>query len=77
MMRRESIDAFAAQRPFQPFEVQLVDGQRFRIAAMEQFVLGRYPMAVLNAKGVIVTLSLGLISTIRPLARRRGGSGRD
>ena len=56
------------------FEVRLVDGQRFRITSVEEFMLGRYHMAVLNPRGIIVTLSLGLIATLRPLpARRRSG----
>jgi hypothetical protein len=67
MMRRENIEAFAAPRPFPPFEIRLVDGQRFRIRNVEQFLLGRNHVAVLNPKGVIVTLSMGLIATIRPL----------
>jgi len=71
MMRRENIEAFATPRPFQPFEIRLVDGQRFRIQSVEQFLLGKYHAAVLNPRGVIVTLSLGLISTIRPIGRRR------
>ncbi|MBI3858100.1 MAG: hypothetical protein HY293_20660 [Planctomycetes bacterium] len=74
MMRRENIEAFAAPRPFHPFEIRLVDGQRFQVKGVEQFLLGRYHVAVMNPKGVIVTLSLGLISTIRPLGSRGGGS---
>lgn len=76
MMRKENIDAFASRRPFQPFEVRLVDGQRFQVRGIEQFLLGRYPMAVFDTRGVIVTLSLGLISTIRPLGGSRGGPAR-
>jgi hypothetical protein len=71
MMRKENVDAFALQRPLQPFEIRLVDGQRFRIRNIEQFIVGRYHLAVMNSKGVIVTLSLGLIATIRPLLPRR------
>ena len=76
MMRKENVDAFATQRPFQPFEVRLVDGQRFRITSIERFTVGRYHMAVLNPKGVIVTVSMGLIATIRPLLSHRGRSSR-
>jgi len=71
MMRKENVDAFALQRPLQPFEIRLVDGQRFRIRSIEQFIVGRYHLAVMNSKGVIVTLSLGLIASIRPLLPRR------
>lgn len=74
MMRRETVEAFTIPRPFQPFEIRLVDGQRFRIKSVEHFLLGKYHLAVLDRKGVVVTLSLGLISTIRPLiARRQSG----
>ena len=77
MMRKENVDAFASTRPFQPFELRLVDGQRFRVKSVEQFIVGKYHVAVMNPKGVIVTLGLGLIASIRPLlVRRRGPSGR-
>jgi hypothetical protein len=76
MMRRENIEAFATPRPFHPFEIRLVDGQRFRVKSVEQFLLGRYHVAVLNLKGVIVTLSMGLIATIRPIGSRNPGRRR-
>lgn len=76
MMRKENVDAFASPRPFQPFEIRLVDGKRFRVRSVEQFIVGKYHVAVMNAKGIIVTLGLGLIATIRPLVARRGGSPR-
>jgi len=76
MMRRQNIEAFATPRPFQPFEIRLVDGQRFRISNVEQFLLGRNHVAVLDPREVIVTLSMGLIATIRPLGSRGGGSAR-
>ena len=76
MMRKENVDAFASQRPFQPFEIRLVDGQRFPVRSVEQFIVGKYHVAVMNPKGIIVTLGLGLISTIRPLVSRRSGSPR-
>ena len=77
MMRKENVDAFASQRPFQPFEIRLVDGQRFQVRSVEQFIVGKYHVAVMNARGIIVTLGLGLIATIRPLlARRRGPTRR-
>lgn len=76
MMRKENVDAFASQRPFQPFEIRLVDGQRFPVRNIEQFIVGKYHVAVMNPKGVIVTLGMGLISTIRPLTPRRNRSSR-
>jgi hypothetical protein len=74
MMRRETIAEIANRRPFQPFEIRLVDGERFRVRSVEQFILGRDHVAVLNPRGIVVTLSMGLITTIRPVsARRRSG----
>jgi hypothetical protein len=71
MMRREDVESFARRRPFQPFEIRLNDGQRFRMRSVEQFILGRHDIATLTRDGVIVHLSIGLISTIRPLGGRR------
>ena len=70
MMRKEEVDAFARRKPFQPFEIRLNDGQRFRMKSVEQFIVGRHDIATLTPKGTIVHLSIGLISTIRPLDKR-------
>ncbi len=53
-----------------------MDGQRFPVRNIEQFIVGKYHVAVMNPKGIIVTLGLGLIATIRPLVSRRGKSTR-
>jgi hypothetical protein len=74
MMRKENINAYAKRSPFEPFELRLVDGQRFQVRGSEEFMLGPYHMAVFDSKRTIVTVSLGLISTIRPLGR--AGPGR-
>ncbi len=71
MMRKEEVDRFALRRPFEPFEVRLVDGQKFRLRNVEEFVVGRYDMGVLMHDGTIAHLSLGLISTIRPIPSAR------
>lgn len=76
MMCKEDVDAFAMRRPFQPFEIRLVDGQRFRFMGIEEFVVGRHDVAALTPSGVIVQVSIGLIATIRPLVSRRGSSTR-
>ena len=78
MMRKENVEAFTSKRPLEPFEIRLVDGQRFPVRSIEQIIVGRYHVAVMNPKGIIVTLGLGLglIATIRPLMSRRGGSSR-
>ena len=71
-MRKEDIDAFAKARPFQPFEMRLVDGQRFRIRSVEQFIIGRGAMSVLTPRGTLAYVGIGLISTIRPLRASKG-----
>ena len=70
-MTKKSVDAFVSRRPFQPFEIRMVDGQRFRFTRIEQFIVGRDDIAALTRTGVILHFSLGLISTIRPIESRR------
>lgn len=69
MMRREDVDRFAARRPFQPFEIRLMDGHRYRFTKVEQFLVGRNTLAALTRKGDIAHISIGLISEIGPMAR--------
>jgi len=77
MTTKKIVDAYVSRRPFQPFEIQMVDGQRFRFVSIEQFIVGRDDIAALTKSGMIVHFSIGLISTIRPLApRRRKGPSR-
>ena len=71
MMTKKSVDAYVSRRPFQPFEVRMVDGQRFRFTSIEQFIVGRDDIAALTRTGVILHFSLGLIATIRPIVSRR------
>jgi hypothetical protein len=71
MMREEEVDRFAFRRPFQPFEVRLADGQRFRLRSIEEFMVGRYDMAILMKDGTIGHIGIGLITSIRPLKARR------
>ena len=71
MMTKRSVDAYVSRRPFQPFEVRMVDGQKFRFTSVEQFIVGRDDIAALTRSGVIVHFSLGLITTIRPIPPRR------
>ena len=66
MMTKKSVDAYASRRPFHPFEVRMVDGQRFRFTSIEQFIVGRDDIAALTKAGVIIHFSIGLIATIRP-----------
>jgi hypothetical protein len=70
MMTKKSVDAFVSRRPFQPFEIRMVDGQKFRFSSVEQFIVGRDDIATLTRSGVIVHFSIGLISTLRPIVPR-------
>lgn len=63
---QSDLEAFARRRPFQPFEIQ-----RFRMKSVEQFIVGRHDVATLAPTGTIAHLSIGLISTIRPLPMKR------
>ena len=75
-MKKEDLDPFVTKQPFQPFEIRLVDGQRFRFTSLEEFVVGRTAMAVLIKKdGTIAHINMGLISTARPIHPRRKASG--
>jgi hypothetical protein len=70
-VRKDDVDQFAARRPFEPFEIRLVDGRGFRFTKVEQFIVGRTSVGALTRKGDILLINMGLISTIRPL--RSGG----
>lgn len=70
-MTRKSVDAIVSRRPFRPVEVRMVDGQRFRLTRVEQFIVGRDDLASLTRSGTIVHFSLGLIVAIRPVAAQR------
>jgi hypothetical protein len=77
MMNKEAVDKFAAQRPFEPFEIRLVDGRRFRFNKVEQFLVGRNVLMTLDRKGDPLHISLGLITTIgaASASRRRPRAG--
>jgi len=81
-VRKEDVDEFAARRPFKPFEVRLVDGQRFRFTKVEQFIVGRSIIAALSRDGNVIHISIALISTVRPVGSngkrqsRRASGGR-
>lgn len=74
MMRKLDVDEYAARRPFQPFEVRLVDGQRYRFDRIEQFLVARDHLVTLNHRAETLFISIGLITTIGPVVpkgRRR------
>jgi hypothetical protein len=70
LMTKKSVDAFVSPKPFAPFEARMVDGQRFRFRNIEEFIVGRDDIAALRRNGTIMLISIGLISTLRPLAVR-------
>lgn len=71
MMRKEDIDAFALKRPFVPFEIRLVDGQRFTFTRIEEFLVGRTALITLDRRGVALHISMHLIATVGPPSRGR------
>ena len=68
-MRKESVDKFTSRRPFQPFEIRLIDGERFRFTKVEQLLVSRNEVATLDRKGALLLISLGRIATIGPITR--------
>lgn len=77
MIRKKDVDKYTVARPFKPFEVGMVDGQRFRFTKLEQFLAGRDTLVTLDRRGDAVFISIGLITTIGSLSsggkRRRAG----
>jgi hypothetical protein len=73
-MRKEDVDLYAAARPFKPFEIRMVDGQRYRFNRIEQFLVSRDHVLTLDRRARPVYISIGLIVTIGPFStggRRR------
>lgn len=70
-MRKRDVDQYASARPFKPFEIRLVDGQRYRFNRMEQFLVSQDHVLTLDHRARPVTISIGLITTISPGGRRR------
>jgi hypothetical protein len=70
-MRKEDVDAFALKRPFEPFEIRLVDGQRFRFSRIEEFLVGRNTLITLDRRGAALHISMHLIATIGSPSRDR------
>lgn len=74
MMRKAEVDEYARRRPFEPFELKLVDGQRFRFEHPEQFLVSAHHVITLDKRARAVYISIGLISTISPAGK--GGTRR-
>jgi hypothetical protein len=69
MMRKADVDEYAAKRPFEPFEIRLNDGHRYRFMRMEQFLVARGHIVTLDRKLHTRFISIGLISEIGPVTR--------
>lgn len=65
MMTKADVDKFALKRPFEPFEIRLVNGKRYRFKAIEELIVGRTTVVTLD-RGDIQHISIGLIATIGP-----------
>ena len=73
MMRKRDVDQYAKARPFRPFEIKLVDGQRFRFNRIEQFLVSQDHVLTLDRRARPVYISIGLITTVGPIS---SGGGR-
>jgi hypothetical protein len=73
-MTKADVDKFAAQRPFVPFEVRMVDGHRYRFTKIEGFLVARNHIITLDRRGSTRFISIGLITEIGPV--KRGGRRR-
>jgi hypothetical protein len=65
MMTKDDVDKFARKRPFEPFEVRLVGGKRYRFKSVEEFLVGRTTLVAVE-RGDVQLISIGLIETIGP-----------
>ena len=65
MMTKQDVDKFAMKRPFEPFEIQLVSGKRYRFKSVEEVMVGRTTLATMD-RGDVRLISIGLIATISP-----------
>ncbi len=63
-MRKDDLERTVRQRPFQPFEVQLVDGRRFQFNSPEEFIVSRSAIHTLDKSGDVLLINLTLISTV-------------
>ena len=65
---KEDVDKYAAKRPFEPFEIRLTDGHRYRFTKVEQFMVGRTTLVSMDRRGEVRFISIGLITEIGPLS---------
>ena len=81
MMTKQDVDKFAMKRPFEPFEIRLVNGKRYRFRSVEEVMVGRTTLVTME-RGDVQLISIGMISTIVPWSsggrrrpRRSAGGG--
>ena len=70
-MRFDQFRAFQLNRPFEPFVIQLVDGQRFQIRHPDALALNEKnrSISILNAEGLILVINVLHILLLRPLTK--------
>lgn len=71
-MRQADFERIARDKPFRPFEVQLVDGRKYQFKSPEEFVVGKSVILTIDKKGLPLLINLGLVSTVQ----RLNGNGR-
>jgi hypothetical protein len=74
-VRKDEIDRYILKRPFEPIEIRLVDGQKFRFRSPEQFLVGRSMLVTMDKKALPLFISMDLIATIRHLSRNGNKRG--
>jgi hypothetical protein len=73
-MRKKDVDEYAGARHFRPFEVRLVDGQKYRFNRLEQFLASQDHILTLDRRARTGFIRIGRITTIGPIST--GGSRR-
>jgi len=63
-MRRDEVEKIVQERPFRPFEIRLVDGERWNFSSPEQYVLTKGTIKAQDRKGWTHYLDLNLILKI-------------
>lgn len=74
-MRKEQIDELVKRLPEHPFEVEMVDGQRYVFRSKEQLWLTRSAIVTNNENQDAVFLNLTLILKIRQWQAQEPGGG--
>ena len=73
-MHKEEIDKLIRAKPFAPFEVRMVDGQKYRFRSPEQLIVSRSAILTLDKNNDVEIISLVMIASVHVRNRRNGRS---